>query len=139
MHAIVSAKKRRRKGFTLLELLMVVLIVAILASIGFVSYIRSVERSRAAELLPVLAAVRSAQLRYRAQNDSWASNINQLDTEIPSAAEMKYWYWGSMITAGDGSYHMHRTDGMYRDQDVGINLATGEICSSFVPLDYPNC
>jgi prepilin-type N-terminal cleavage/methylation domain-containing protein len=48
-----------RKGFTLLELLIVIIIVGVLATIGFTQYTAVVERARGAEARQVLGQLRS--------------------------------------------------------------------------------
>lgn len=62
-----------RSGFTLLELLMVVVIIAILASIAVPQYIRTVERARQSEAVAMLGQLRNAAIRFRAEfNNSFA-------------------------------------------------------------------
>lgn len=51
-----------RKGFTLVELIIVVIIVGILASIGLTQYNKVVEKSRAAEARMILGTLRSAEI-----------------------------------------------------------------------------
>jgi len=48
-----------KKGFTLLELLIVIIIVGVLATIGFTQYTAVVERSRGAEARQILGQLRS--------------------------------------------------------------------------------
>ena len=56
-----------KKGFTLLELIVVVIIVGVLGSLGFAQYTKVVEKSRTAEAKAILGALRSAQEAYRLQ------------------------------------------------------------------------
>ena len=48
-----------KKGFTLLELIVVIIIIGILATLGFSQYTRMVERSRGAEARSVLGSIRT--------------------------------------------------------------------------------
>lgn len=72
-------------GFTLLELMMVVVIIGILATIALPQYFRSAERARTSEALSYLATLRSAEMRYRAQDpgNAYTDNFDLLDVELP--------------------------------------------------------
>ena len=74
-----------RHGFTLLELLMVVIIIAILAAIAVPSYFRTAERSRAAEALQILATIRQSQLRYYNQYVAFTADPAAIDFTIPTS------------------------------------------------------
>jgi len=47
------------KGFTLLELIVVIIIIGILATLGFAQYTRMIERSRGAEARQVMGSIRT--------------------------------------------------------------------------------
>ncbi|MEN6458364.1 MAG: prepilin-type N-terminal cleavage/methylation domain-containing protein [Thermoguttaceae bacterium] len=68
-----------RKGFTLVELAVVIVIIGVLAAFGVPQFLKSVERSKAAEAFNYLAAVRAAQERYLAKEGIYATNLTDLD------------------------------------------------------------
>lgn len=74
-HAFV----RRRAGFTLVELAVVVVVIGALAAFGVPRLIKSAERSRAAEAFEYLNSVRAAQERYQAQYGTYATSLADLD------------------------------------------------------------
>ncbi len=69
-------------GFTLIELLVVVLIIGILAAIALPQYELAVEKSRSAEPLIVLKALREAQEVYFLANGSYADDLSKLDVQV---------------------------------------------------------
>ena len=71
-----------KKGFTLLELLVVVLLVGILGAIALPQYFNVLERQRAMEAMGILAAVEKAQVRYYAVNDAYATDFSNLDFDL---------------------------------------------------------
>ena len=71
----------RKKGFTLLELIIVIIVIGILASIALPRYMRVAEKGRTTEAKSILSALRSAQVRYNAQYSVYADNASSLDVE----------------------------------------------------------
>ncbi len=69
----------KRKGFTLVELAVVIVIIGVLAAFGVPKFLKSVERSKAAEAFQYLAAVRSAEERYIAKEGVYTGDPTQLD------------------------------------------------------------
>jgi prepilin-type N-terminal cleavage/methylation domain-containing protein len=68
-----------RKGFTLVELAVVIVIIGVLAAFGVPQFLKSVERAKAGEAFNYLAAVRSAQERYVAKQGVYTSVASDLD------------------------------------------------------------
>jgi prepilin-type N-terminal cleavage/methylation domain-containing protein len=87
---------RSRKGFTLVELAVVIVIIGVLAAFGVPQFLKSVERSKAAEAFAYLSDVRAAQERFQALRSTYTNAMDQLDMKISAP---KY-FTASSITAG---------------------------------------
>ena len=74
---------RIRRGFTLIELLVVVLIIAVLAAVALPQYNKAVIKARFAEIETNLHTLYQAQKRYYLEHDEYATDLSQLDVEIP--------------------------------------------------------
>ncbi len=57
-----------KKGFTLIEMIVVIIIIAILASIAVANYFKAVERSRSEEARVALRMILAAENFYRAKS-----------------------------------------------------------------------
>ncbi|EGG95516.1 Type IV pilus biogenesis protein PilE [gamma proteobacterium IMCC1989] len=68
-------RKFLNKGFTLVELMIVVAIIGILATIAYPSYLDHVNTSRRAEAISALVSVASNQERFYTINGNYASSV----------------------------------------------------------------
>ena len=90
-----------KKGFTLLELMIVVIVIGILASIAIPQYIHTIERARGAEALVNLGSIRSSTQRYWTDQFArkgmgtyvgaiLAPGVGQLDIDDPNNTAWRY-------------------------------------------------
>ena len=91
-----------KKGFTLMELLIVIAILGLLAVVGLTSYKGSIKRARDAQRRGDLFQVRTALRLYysdamRYPNDDGAGKINEGCAVVPCA-------WGSQFGVGSNVY-----------------------------------
>ena len=77
----------REGGFTLLELLVVVLIIGILAAVAVPQYQVAVNKTRVMGIITFMRAVDNAQQVYKIANGTYAENFDELDIDIPAGAE----------------------------------------------------
>ena len=85
-----------KKGFTLLELLVVVLIIGILASIALPQYEMAVTKAKVASMLPLMRRWKDAMQEYKLQHGSYCSN-----EDCPESAEDLGVNWPSDWNEGD--------------------------------------
>lgn len=78
-----------KKGFTLIEVLIVVIILGILATIAIPQFTRVVERARRGEALTHIAALQTGERLFQLENDAFTAVIANLDTVVPNPA--KFW------------------------------------------------
>jgi len=74
-----------KRGFTLLELIIVIIIIGILATLGFTQYARLIEKARGAEARTILGDLRTKAAGYRLERGSLAG-IGNDDLDVSTNA-----------------------------------------------------
>jgi len=78
-----------RRGFTLIEMLVVVIIIGALIAIGLPQYYKTVYRSRNVQLKNAVTAVASAQRSYNLKHGKYAANFVDLEVSMPGFSHEK--------------------------------------------------
>ena len=72
---------RQSRGFTMIELLIVMTVLVVLASLGLVQYRNSVRRAEEAALKENLFRMRDAMDQFYADKNKWPSDLSELVSE----------------------------------------------------------
>ncbi len=93
---------RAQRGFTLIELMAVIVIIAILTMIALPSYRESVMRARRAEAKELILSLAQAQERYYSANAKYAASLSDLG--ITKATSDHGYYSASGTMKGGTGY-----------------------------------
>ncbi|MFA5402937.1 MAG: prepilin-type N-terminal cleavage/methylation domain-containing protein [Candidatus Omnitrophota bacterium] len=95
---------KKIKGFTLIELIIVVVIIGILALIAIPRYFASVTKAERSQVLANMATIREALLAYYAVNSAYPPNLSfpitvivdgetVLNLSQPASSKWRFTYW----------------------------------------------
>jgi type IV pilus assembly protein PilA len=94
---------RRSRGFTLIELMIVVVIVGILATLAVVGYRKLVQSSHVSEATGMVQSIRVAQESYHSETQQYASVDVALTDYYPNPPlYQRYTAWGAACTTCTG-------------------------------------
>ncbi len=74
--------RKKQKGFTLVELLIVIAIIAVLAAVVTPVALNSIAQSKATAIIAEARSIQTADLTYYVSNDSYAAKIEDLSAYI---------------------------------------------------------
>jgi len=80
--ARVSKKRRRQAGYTLLDMMTVVLIISVLGGLGFNQYNKYIARARRPETVMAFRAIAAAQREYLLLHGKYAGTFGELGFRI---------------------------------------------------------
>ena len=123
-------KDKRKKGFTLVELVIVVLIIGVISGISMPMYFSAVEKSRASESLHVLGTIAKAQQRHKLQSNEYTDTIDELDITLKDystgtnaiGSEFDTEFFD--FTLGEDSATAERKEG---DYTLGVDYITSKL------------
>ncbi|MEE8317716.1 MAG: type IV pilin protein [Candidatus Omnitrophota bacterium] len=109
-----------RRGFTLVEVLIVVIIIGILAAIGIPQFASSIEKAKGGEARAGLGHVQTAEKIYYAENEVYTSTLGNLDITLTQR------YWAFTISTPSAATYTAtatRSGGARNGQTITMNQA----------------
>lgn len=94
---------KKQQGFTLIEVMIVVVIIGILASIAYPSYQEYVRRANRAEGQAFLLDIAARQERYFAQNNKYVTDVAEVG-KLGGTAGSETGKYSLAIDSGDGGF-----------------------------------
>lgn len=125
----------RGRGFTLIEILIVIAIIAILAAIAFPSYSRFVERTRRADAREALMRIAAAQERFYTNRNRYTTDI-AADLGLGATSEKAYYTIAAAFVGGsDQTYVLTATPQAPQDKDSCKELTINNTGFKGAPSD----
>ena len=96
-------QKKLRKGFTLVELMVVLVIIGILAGMAIPRFLGATNKTKAAEYKPVLKEIYTLQSAYKAETDSFGANAAVIGFVQPESTTRRFDYSASSSASALGT------------------------------------
>ena len=107
----IKSQGKKARGFTLVELLVVVIVLGILSAVGLTNLLGQVAKGRQAEAVAILGQINRAQVAYRYENGTFAT-LEQLP--ISGINNARYYTFSDHTVMAGGSNTTNATQSSYR-------------------------
>jgi prepilin-type N-terminal cleavage/methylation domain-containing protein len=99
--------KSLKKGFTLVELMVVIVIIGILAALAIPRFLGASNKAKATEFKPVLKQIYTLQEAYKQEKDAYGSTAAMIAFDTPTGGNPRFTYTvvigtGTNLTVGKG-------------------------------------
>ena len=84
------SKFHNRKGFTLIELMIVVVIIGILAALAIPRFMQATVKSRQSEAKGILKQIYTMERTFRQETGAYSVDLNGIGVEVPVTAIYAY-------------------------------------------------
>ena len=124
--------RKNQKGFTLVELMIVVVIIGILAALAIPRFMRATTKSKQSEAKQILKQIYTMQHSYRQEKDVYWITVSVASAAAPAAfasigvdigASARYSYIITSTDAGATNFLATGTSGIL-DDDVAVDTWT---------------
>ncbi|PIE06178.1 MAG: pilus assembly protein PilA [Sorangium cellulosum] len=136
-----AAARRRARGFTLTEMMAVVVIIGVLAVLAVVGYRKYLNSAKSSEAVWMVNGIRSAQEAYRSETLSYLNVSGTLDTYYPSANptnQKVMWGGGSSPQAKNWRILNVATDGAVYYGYATISGGPGQVVAPGLEYNQTN-
>ena len=116
--------KRLLSGFTLIELITVVIIIAIMAALALPQYTRFMERGHGSTAKNALNMIRKAEATYFTLESQYTNNFTELAEEVPEVSRVNSpeWNYTIIVPTGNATFTAtaNRLKGVYSGSCMNI-------------------
>jgi len=120
------ARRRDQQGFTLIELMIVVVIIGVLAGLAIPRFSIASMRAKEREADLILRHVYSMQQAYYAERGTFASRVDDLRTvgfQDPAPGQLKFYIWNGDASVANGACLASNST----HDNRAVNFINGEI------------